>query len=297
MEAYPVRIASMERIDIGVIGGSGLYDLAGLEEKREVRIETPFGEPSDAYIVGILHGRRVAFLPRHGRGHTILPTELNFRANIYGFKIMGARAIISVSAVGSLREAHHPMDFLLPDQFIDRTRNRVSTFFGNGLVAHISFSDPVCSSLCDVVQEASGKLDVNLKRGGTYVNMEGPAFSTRAESNLYRSWGADLIGMTNLQEAKLAREAEICFATIAMVTDYDCWHEEEEDVTVENLLGYLRRNSENAKALISETIRIIDPDIDCPCRHALASAIMTDRDRVPAKTLEDLKPLVGKYFA
>lgn len=286
----------MENIDIGVIGGSGLYDLDGLEEKNEIRIETPFGNPSDAYMTGSLHGKRVAFLPRHGRGHTILPSELNFRANIFGFKLLGTKAILSASAVGSLRENHHPMDFLLPDQFIDRTRNRISTFFGNGLVAHIQFSDPVCSGLCNVIGDASKKVNINLKKGGTYVNMEGPAFSTRAESELYRSWGADLIGMTNLQEAKLAREAEICYSTIAMVTDYDCWHKEEEDVSVEQILGYLQKNSENAKKLIAETIRIIDPEADCKCRHALETAILTSRDEVPADTLEVLRPLVSKYF-
>ncbi len=286
----------MEKIEVGVIGGSGLYALAGLEERKELVIDTPFGAPSDAYITGELHGRRVAFLPRHGRGHTLLPSELNYRANIYGFKLLGAKAIISASAVGSLREDHHPMDFLLPDQFIDRTRNRVSTFFGKGLVAHIAFSDPVCPRLCDVLEEASGKFDITLKRGGTYVNMEGPAFSTRAESFLYRSWGADLIGMTNLQEAKLAREAEICYATIAMVTDYDCWHEEEESVSVESLIGYLKKNSENARELISEAIRIMDPEVDCECRHALETAILTSREHVPAETLEALGPLVGKYF-
>ncbi len=210
--------------------------------------------------------------------------------------MLGTRAILSASAVGSLRENHHPMDFLLPDQFIDRTRNRISTFFGNGLVAHIQFSDPVCAGLCEVIEEASGKFDINLKRGGTYVNMEGPAFSTRAESELYRSWGADLIGMTNLQEAKLAREAEICYSTIAMVTDYDCWHEEEEDVSVEKILGYLRKNSENAKKLIAETIRLLDVDVDCKCRHALEAAILTSREKIPAETLEVLSPLVGKYF-
>lgn len=286
----------MEQIDIGVIGGSGLYDLEDLEDKREIELETPFGKPSDAYITGKLYGKRVAFLPRHGIGHVLLPSEINFRANIYGFKLLGARAIISASAVGSLKEEHHPTEFLLPDQFIDRTRNRVSTFFGNGLVAHIAFSDPVCPQLCDVLEEASAKFDFILKRGGTYVNMEGPAFSTRAESFLYRSWGADLIGMTNLQEAKLAREAEICYATIAMITDYDCWHEEEEAVSVENLTEYLIKNSENARKLIAEAIRIIDPEIDCPCRHALETAILTKREKVPAQTLENLRPLVGRYM-
>jgi len=286
----------MDKIDIGVIGGSGLYDLAELEEKKEIRIETPFGEPSDDYITGLLHGKRVAFLPRHGREHSILPSELNFRANIYGFKVLGVKAILSASAVGSLREKHHPMDFLLPEQFIDRTHNRITTFFGNGLVAHIAFGDPVCPGICDAVETAAQKFDINLKRGGTYVNMEGPAFSTRAESELYRSWGADLIGMTNLQEANLAREAEICYATIAMVTDYDCWHEEEDDVTVERLLGYLRKNSENARKLIAEAIRIMDHEADCACRHSLEAAMISNKENVPVETLEVLRPLVGKYF-
>ena len=227
----------MSVAEIGIIGGSGLYEMPGLEDVDETVIETPFGDPSDHYVTGTLEGRRVAFLARHGRGHSILPTELNFRANIYGFKRLGVRYILSASAVGSLREEHAPMDFVLPDQFIDRTRQRVSTFFGNGIVAHISFADPLCSSLADVIQRAAQELGFPIKRGGTYVCMEGPAFSTRAESHLYRSWGAELIGMTNLQEAKLSREAEICYVTIAMVTDYDCWHEEEDAVTVEMLIG------------------------------------------------------------
>lgn len=286
----------MQRAEIGVIGGSGLYDLPGLEGLEEVQVETPFGEPSDAYRVGTLGGRRVAFLARHGRGHRLLPSELNFRANIYGFKRLGVTQILSASAVGSLKPEHKPTDFILPDQFLDRTRGRISTFFGDGIVAHISFADPVCPRLADVLQAAAGSIQLPIKRGGTYVCMEGPAFSTRAESNLYRSWGMDLIGMTNLQEAKLAREAEICYVTIAMVTDYDCWHDEEESVNVEMLLEYLRRNSENAKRLLAEAIRRLPPDADCPCRHALAAAIITDRAVIPAETRRRLDLLIGKYL-
>jgi 5'-methylthioadenosine phosphorylase len=284
-----------QNADIGIIGGSGLYDMPGLLGRTEVSIDTPFGKPSDVLVVGSLHGRRVAFLSRHGRGHRLMPTELNFRANIYAMKVLGVGSILSASAVGSLRVEHKPMDFVLPDQFIDRTRSRVSTFFGEGLVAHVSFADPVCSRLGDLLESAGKNLDFPLKRGGTYVCMEGPAFSTRAESHLYRSWGADLIGMTNLQEAKLAREAEVCYATIAMVTDYDCWHEEEEDVSVDMLLEYLRSNSENAKRLIGEAVRLADPDVDCTCRHALRTALITDPSSVPAETVRKLEPIVGKY--
>ncbi|UCF39083.1 MAG: S-methyl-5'-thioadenosine phosphorylase [Acidobacteriota bacterium] len=286
----------MHDVEIGIIGGSGLYEIAGLEDVKEVSVETPFGDPSDAYIVGMLEGRRVAFLARHGRGHRLMPTELNFRANIYGFKKLGVRSILSASAVGSLREDHKPMDFVLPDQFLDRTRQRVSTFFGEGLVAHISFADPVCSRLGDIVEKAAAAIDFPVKRGGTYVCMEGPAFSTRAESNLYRSWGMDLIGMTNLQEAKLAREAEICYVTIAMVTDYDCWHEEHDDVTVEMLIGYLQKNSENAKRLIRESIRLLPTEAECSCQSALQSALITDRKAIPASTLTKLNLIVGKYL-
>ncbi|GAB4112143.1 MAG: S-methyl-5'-thioadenosine phosphorylase [Acidobacteriota bacterium] len=286
----------MQRAEIGVIGGSGLYDLPGLGGLEEVQVETPFGEPSDAYRIGTLGGRRVAFLARHGRGHRLLPSELNFRANIYGFKRLGVTQILSASAVGSLKPEHKPTDFILPDQFLDRTRGRISTFFGDGIVAHISFADPVCPRLAGVLQAAAGAIQLPIKRGGTYVCMEGPAFSTRAESNLYRSWGMDLIGMTNLQEAKLAREAEICYVTIAMVTDYDCWHDEEESVNVEMLLEYLRRNSENAKRLLAEAIRRLPPDADCPCRHALAAAIITDRAAIPAETRRRLDLLIGKYL-
>lgn len=286
----------MKEVQIGIIGGSGLYDIPGLKGRQEVEISTPFGSPSDHYIVGVLGEKRVAFLSRHGRGHRLLPTELNFRANVYGFKKLGVRQILSASAVGSLRKEHKPMDFVLPDQFIDRTRQRVSTFFGDGIVAHISFADPVCSTLADWVHQASENIGFPLKRGGTYVCMEGPAFSTRAESKLYRSWGMDLIGMTNLQEAKLAREAEICYLTIAMVTDYDCWHEDEEDVSVEILIEYLSRNSENVKQLIAETVRLLPHECDCSCQHALENAIITDRNAIPESAAERLAIIVGKYM-
>lgn len=284
------------RADIGVIGGSGLYEMPGLEEVREVTLDTPFGSPSDAFIVGTLHGKRVVFLARHGRGHRLLPSELNFRANIFAMKLLGVRYILSASAVGSLKEEHRPTDFVLPDQFFDRTRLRASTFFGDGVVAHISFADPVCSRLGDEVERAASVLQFPIKRGGTYVCMEGPAFSTRAESHLYRSWGMDLIGMTNLQEAKLAREAEICYVTIAMVTDYDCWHEEEEAVSVEMLLEYLHKNSENAKRLISETVRLMDVSRSCSCHEALRNAIITDPAVIPAATRRKLEPIIGRYL-
>ncbi len=286
----------MSQAEIGIIGGSGLYDIPGLEEKSEQQIDTPFGSPSDAYILGRLEGKRVAFLARHGRGHRILPTELNFRANIYGFKMLGVKRLLSASAVGSLKLEHAPMDFVLPDQFVDRTRQRVSTFFGEGIVAHISFADPICSQLAEQVEAAAGKINYPIKRGGSYVCIEGPAFSTRAESELYRSWGMDLIGMTNLQEAKLAREAEICYVTIAMVTDYDCWHEEEEPVTVEMLLGYLEKNSGNAQNVIKEVLKILPDEFDCPCQHALQDAVITQPDVIPDTTKEKLKVVIGKYL-
>lgn len=281
--------------EIGIIGGSGLYEMPGLSVERELAVETPFGDPSDSYVLGTLEGRKVAFLARHGRGHRLLPTELNFRANIYGFKKLGVRRILSASAVGSLKEEHRPMDFVLPDQFLDRTRQRVSTFFGEGVVAHISFADPVCGRLADAVMEAAAQIGFPLKRGGTYVCMEGPAFSTRAESHLYRSWGMDLIGMTNLQEAKLAREAEICYLTIAMVTDYDCWHEEEEAVNVEMLLEYLQKNSENARRLIRQAVPLLPRDEDCTCQRALENAIITDRTTIPPETRRKLELIIGKY--
>ena len=229
----------MAQAEIGIIGGSGLYSMPGLTKVKEVRLTTPFGKPSDAYVLGTLQGRKVAFLARHGRGHRILPSELNFRANIYGFKQLGVERIVSISAVGSLKEEHKPLEFVIPDQFFDRTRHRVDTFFGNGIVAHIAFADPICPQLAQVVEQACKKAGVAGKRSGTYVCMEGPQFSTKAESNVYRSWGMDVIGMTNLQEAKLAREAEVCYVTVAMVTDYDCWHPHHDSVTVDQIVAVL----------------------------------------------------------
>ena len=285
----------MDEARIGIIGGSGLYDMP-LEQSRMLRVPTPFGDPSDSYLLGNLEGQPVAFLARHGRGHRLLPSELNFRANIYGFKRLGVRQIVSASAVGSLRIEHSPMDFVLPDQFVDRTFSRVSTFFGEGIVAHVSLADPICSRLTDVLQQAAGEIDLPIKRGGTYVCMEGPAFSTRAESFLYRSWGMDLIGMTNLQEAKLAREAEICYVTVAMVTDYDCWHEEEEPVSVEMLIDFLNKNSRNAKRLIARAVTLLPAEFDCPCQHALRQAIITDPKAIPDAARRRLEPIVGKYL-
>ncbi len=282
--------------EIGIIGGSGLYDMAELEDRQEAVIETPFGNCSDSYLLGTLQGKRVAFLARHGRGHRLMPTELPFRANIFGFKKLGVRQILSASAVGSLRTEHAPMDFVLPDQFIDRTRQRQSTFFGDGVVAHISFSDPICGRLASEVESSGRDIALPIKRGGTYVCMEGPAFSTKAESHLYRSWGADLIGMTNLQEAKLAREAEICYVTIAMVTDYDCWHEEEEPVTVDDIIRYLTKNSENAQRLVKAAVARLDSKVECSCHSALKDAIITDRNVVPAETRQRLDPIIGRYL-
>jgi 5'-methylthioadenosine phosphorylase len=286
----------MSDVQVGIIGGSGLYDMPGLQDAYEVELQTPFGDPSDTYRVGDLEGVKVGFLARHGKGHRLLPTELNFQANVYGFKKLGVRRILSASAVGSLRHQYKPTDFVLPDQFLDRTYQRESTFFGEGVVAHIAFADPLCSLLADSVEEAGANIDFPLHRGGTYVCMEGPAFSTRAESRLYRSWGMDLIGMTNLQEARLAREAEICYVTIAMVTDYDSWHEEEEDVTVEMLIDNLIRNSANAKKLIRETVRILPREFDCPCLHALENAIITDPGAIPRETRDKLQLIIGKHL-
>jgi 5'-methylthioadenosine phosphorylase len=287
----------MSHVEIGVIGGSGLYSLPGIEGSEEVSLETPCGEPSDAYVVGTLAGRRVAFLARHGRGHRILPSELNFRANIYGFKMLGVERILSFSACGSLREDLPPSTFVLPDQFFDRTRGRVSTFFGEGLVAHISFADPVCPALVGVLEGACRAEEVPVKRGGTYVCMEGPAFSTKAESHVYRAWGMDVIGMTNLQEAKLAREAEICYATAAMVTDFDCWHPGHDAVTVEQVVGNLLKNSENANKVLLAALGRIPAERACRCGSALADAIITARDKIPAETRQKLDLLVGKYLA
>ncbi len=286
----------MPQAEIGIIGGSGLYSMPGLSKVREVRLKTPFGRPSDAYVLGTLEGRKVAFLARHGRGHRLLPTELNFRANIYGFKQLGAERIVSVSAVGSLKEEHKPLDFVIPDQFFDRTRHRVDTFFGNGIVAHIGFADPICSELARVVEGACQKIGVTGKRGGTYVCMEGPQFSTKAESNVYRSWGMDVIGMTNLQEAKLAREAEICYVTVAMVTDYDCWHPHHDSVTVDQIVAVLLKNAENAARVLRETVAAMPKGRGCKCGSALAHAILTDRSKIPAATRQKLRLILDKYL-
>lgn len=280
---------------IGVIGGSGLYEIAGLENTRRVEIDTPFGAPSDAYVLGLLGGRDVAFLPRHGAGHRILPSELNFRANIYGFKSLGADAIFSVSAVGSLREEIVPGHVVIPDQLIDRTRGRISTFFGGGIVAHVSFADPYCPVLSSMLAGAAREAGAGkVHERGTYVCMEGPLFSTRAESHLYRSWGADVIGMTNLQEAKLAREAEICFATLALATDYDCWRSHDESVQIEDVLRILQENADLAKRTVAVAASRIDASRTCACRTALENAIITDRAKIPAERLEALGPIVDR---
>jgi len=286
----------MEQVKIGIIGGSGLYEMSELKDRIEGAVETPFGPPSDKFVVGTLRGRRVAFLARHGRGHRILPGELNFRANIYAMKMLGVERILSASAVGSLREELAPQEVVLPDQFVDRTYNRVSTFFGDGLAAHIAFADPVCPDLLEQVFRASQKVGIKTVKGGTYVCMEGPAFSTRAESNLYRKWGMDVIGMTNLQEAKLAREAEICYVTMALVTDYDCWHDSHESVTVDMIVGNLIQNSKNAQALIVQTVEDLADKRNCGCGDALRNALITDRSAIPAGTKAKLQHIVGKYL-
>jgi 5'-methylthioadenosine phosphorylase len=283
---------------IGIIGGSGLYSMPGFSAEREVTLETPFGAPSSPYVVGELEGKTVAFLTRHGRGHRISPSELNFRANIWGMKKLGVERIISLSAVGSLKEEHKPLDFVLPDQFFDRTKGRVSTFFGDGLVAHISFADPICGDLAGEIHAACAAAGVNAKLGGTYLCMEGPAFSTKAESNIYRSWGMDVIGMTNLQEAKLAREAELCYSTVAMVTDYDCWHPEHDAVTVADIIRNLQANAANAAKAVAATVRRLpEGEPPCKCRHALAHALITDPATIPDATRARLELLVGKYLA
>lgn len=286
----------MEQVKVGVIGGSGLYEMEGLKNRKEVQVDTPFGPPSDAFIIGTVEGKSVAFLARHGRGHRILPGELNFRANIYAMKKLGVEKILSASAVGSLREELAPLDIVLPDQFVDRTRGRISTFFGAGLVAHIGFAHPICPALIERVHKAAAKLGIKTVKGGTYLCMEGPAFSTKAESQLYRSWGMDIIGMTNLQEAKLAREAEICYVTIALVTDYDCWHESHDSVTVEMIISNLQQNSKNAQSIIRETMKDLPDTRSCGCADALKHALITDRSLIPAETRQKLQPIVGKYL-
>lgn len=290
----------MTQATIGIIGGSGLYQMAALTDVEEVQLETPFGSPSDALMVGTLEGARVAFLARHGRHHTLLPSEIPYRANIYAMKQLGVQYLLSASAVGSLREAVKPLDMVVPDQLIDRTKNRISTFFGEGIVAHITFGEPICPRLAGVLADAVASLDlpdVTLHRQGTYLCMEGPAFSTKAESRLYRSWGADIIGMTNLPEAKLAREAEMAYATLALVTDYDCWHPEHDSVTVDMVLANLRRNATNAQKVVRETVRRLHLDPPPSDAHtALQYAILTPRDRVPDATKAKLNLLLQKYL-
>ncbi|HMH06322.1 MAG TPA: S-methyl-5'-thioadenosine phosphorylase [Terriglobales bacterium] len=287
----------MSQAEIGIIGGSGLYSMPGLTQVKEVRLTTPFGKPSDAYVMGTLGDRKVAFLARHGRGHRILPSELNFCANIHGFKQLGVERIVSLSAVGSLKEEHRPLQFVIPDQFFDRTRHRVDSFFGNGIVAHIAFADPICPELARVVESGCQKAGVTGKRGGTYLCMEGPQFSTQAESNIYRSWGMDVIGMTNLQEAKLAREAEICYVTVAMVTDYDCWHPHHDSVTVDQIVAVLVKNAENATRVVRETVAAMPKGRSCKCGSSLAHAILTEPSQIPAATRLKLKLILGKYLA
>src|SRR5213082_3396442 len=288
----------MTAAKIGIIGGSGLYQMPELTDVDEIEVETPFGDPSDKFILGTLEGERVAFLPRHARGHKLLPTELPFRANIYAMKLLGVERILSASAVGSLQEQYAPLDMVIPDQFFDRTRARAreSTFFGDGLVAHITFAHPVCEHLGDVLEESCRAAEVNVHRGGTYICMEGPAFSTKAESHVYRSWGMDVIGMTNLQEAKLAREAEVCYATLALVTDYDCWHKDHDAVTVETVINYLNQNVRNAQLIIRDAVkRLSGQSRDCKCGSALKNAIFTAPDLWPEATTRKLDAIIGKY--
>lgn len=282
---------------VGVIGGSGLYQIEGIAKVKEVTVKTPFGEPSDKFITGEIEGNKVVFLPRHGRGHLISPSEINYRANIYGMKKLGVEAILSVSACGSLKEKLKPMDFVIPDQFVDRTRKaRIDTFFTNGIVAHVAFADPISKEIADIIDTSAKKLKIKAHRGGTYVNMEGPQFSTKAESNLYRSWGMDIIGMTNLTEAKLAREAEISYATLAAITDYDCWHSSHDSVTVEMIIKYLHKNVDNAKKILKLAIPQVAKIQKFSAADALKFAIITDRTKIPAKIKKDLAPIIGKYI-
>ena len=288
----------MTAAKIGIIGGSGLYQMPELKDIDEIEVETPFGSPSDKFIIGTLEGERVAFLPRHGRGHRFTPTEVPFRANIYGMKLLGVERILSASAVGSLQEKYAPLDMVIPGQFFDRTRARAreSTFFGEGIVAHVAFAHPVCSQLGDTLEQACQAVDVKAHRGGTYICMEGPAFSTVAESNVYRSWGMDVIGMTNLQEAKLAREAEICYATLALVTDYDCWHPGHDAVTVEAVIEYLNKNVRNAQVVMRGAVKALATSArECKCGSALKNAILTASDLWPEATTRKLAAIIGKY--
>jgi 5'-methylthioadenosine phosphorylase len=284
-----------EKVEIGIVGGSGLYEMAELTDRRERTVDTPFGPPSGPYVVGTLRGKRVAFLARHGKGHVLLPSEINYRANIYGFKVLGVERILSASAVGSLKEEYKPLDILIPDQFFDRTKGRISTFFGRGLVAHVGFAHPFCGALSKIAGDSVQAVGATVHRGGTYVNMEGPQFSTLSESNLYRSWGMDVIGMTNLQEAKLAREAEICYSTLALVTDYDCWHPDHDSVTVDLIVANLLQNAKTAQRAIAEAVGRISGARACACKDALATAIITRPEFVPEETKKALAPIVGKY--
>jgi 5'-methylthioadenosine phosphorylase len=285
-----------ESADIGIIGGSGLYEMEGFENVREVTVDTPFGDPSDDLVVGTLEGKSVAFLPRHARGHRIFPHELNFQANVFAMKRLGVQWILSVSAVGSLKEAYEPLHMVIPDQFIDRTLQRRSTFFGRGLVAHVAFAHPFCPNLSKTMAAACKEAGATHHEGGAYVCIEGPQFSTRAESELYRSWGMDIIGMTNLQEARLAREAEICYSTLAMITDFDCWHPEHDSVTAEQIIANLGENAETAKAVLRAAVRRLPIKRDCECESALKFALVTSPKLVPEKTLRELEPIVGRYM-
>jgi 5'-methylthioadenosine phosphorylase len=288
--------AAGDAVRIGIIGGSGLYNMPGLEKPREVRLKTPFGNPSDALVVGTIEGKRVAFLARHARGHRFTPTEINYRANVHAMKQLGVERIISVSAVGSLQEELRPLDFLIPDQFFDRTRHRPDTFFGDGVVAHVGFDKPVCPALAGILGAACDSAKVKVHRSGTYVCMEGPQFSTLAESHVYRQLRFDVIGMTNLTEAKLAREAEICYSTVAMITDYDCWHPEHSSVTLEEIISNLNKNAENAQNVIREAVRAIAAERTCKCGRALAHAIVTDPSVIPAAARKRLSLIAGKYL-
>ena len=286
----------MDPVQIGIIGGSGLYDMGEVTDRQEVTVATPFGDPSGPYLLGTLRGRRVAFLARHGAGHRLSPSDLNFRANIFGFKTLGVEFILSASAVGSLREEYRPLDIVIPDQFFDRTKGRASTFFGRGIVAHVGFAHPFCRQLSAIADESGRAAGATVHRGGTYVCMEGPQFSTLAESNLYRSWGMDIIGMTNLQEAKLAREAEICYTTLALVTDYDCWHPDHDSVTVEMIIANLTQNATTAQAIIARAVERLPFDRTCECATALKYALITRPDAIPDRLKQELAPLVGKYL-
>jgi 5'-methylthioadenosine phosphorylase len=287
----------MQRAQIGIIGGSGLYDMAGVTNREEVKVTTPFGEPSAPYLLGTLRGKRVAFLARHGGGHRVSPSELNFRANIFGLKTLGVEFILSASAVGSLKEEYKPADIVIPDQFFDRTKGRPGSFFGRGLVGHVGFAHPFCKILSGIAYESGRKAGATIHKGGTYVCMEGPQFSTLAESKLYRSWGMDIIGMTNLQEAKLAREAEICYTTIALVTDYDCWHPDHDSVTVEMVMSTLATNSATAQQIIAGAVEQLPYERTCECASALKYALVTRPEMVPDHVKKDLAPIIGRYIS